>query len=312
MARARWTWGLPLAAALSLGGAVDAQERPPLVVAVTRPTSGLLDTGFAATVEGTVSDRGVRSAWLTANGLSREVPVTDGRVRAYVLALPGTNRVTLTATREGATARDAVTFHARGPRAELVVWAAWPAGHEGLRLQVTDPELGACRARHRCDLDWRDCPCVPHGGVLADPTGDAPTRSRRATSRAADPSNAGFSWYAVRSVRAGSYALHATPVSVEVARWRAAFSLGELLDRLDTDGPSLAPARRAALLEELDRAAAPLASTVPVQAVAVLFPGTPQERRLRFDGAVNRSVSTALLGVVAVTEAELRAVRGAP
>ena len=305
-----------LLAAIAFVGVAHAQMRPPLVVTLTRPRGGVHDGGFGAMVEATVSDRSVRRAWLTANGLSREVPVTDGRVRESVLALPGTNRISLTATRGGFSARDALTFYARGVEAELVVWVTWPRETAGVRhLDLSDSAWERCRRFDPCIDSWGRCadrPVSDCDRMLVGPPWEQVARPSRG-SRAERLPRVGAPWfgYVIRTAHAGRYTIRSAEEIFPEDRPPERDDVTSLLAQLDAPLLPATPARRADLLTHLDRAAAPLATATPVRILVVLLPGTSQERRWIFDGVFSPYRTGSPLAVVEVNEPELRAARGA-
>lgn len=314
MATGRRTLRPLLAALVALAGVAHGQARSPLVVTLTAPRGGVHDGGFSAIVEGTVSDRSVRRAWLTANGLTREVPVTDGRVRESVLALPGVNRVALAATHGGDLGRDAVTFYARGIAAELVVWVTWRAEDDRVRFEVSDRAWEFCRLANACN-DRSECANRPFRDcdrTLVGPCGHAPSHGSRSRVASLPRVDAPWLGIVIRSVHGGRYTIRSpNPVyGSDLQRRRGA--IDSLLSQLDVPYLPTTPAQHAALLAELDRAAAPLPTATPVRALAVLFPGTPQERRWIFDGTLSLYRPGSPLGEIDITEAELRAVRGVP
>jgi hypothetical protein len=65
------------------------------------------------------------------------------------------------------------------------------------------------------------------------------------------------------------------------------------------------------LRARLDRWARPGAPQTPVHAEVVLFPGTPFERRWRFDRVVQRAGQLLSLGEVEIDESLIRAARAA-
>lgn len=297
--------------ALALPGAVGSQTPPPLVVTITAPRAGVRDGDDAVIIEATVSDPGVRRAWLTAHGLTREVPVSAGRIRESVPALPGVNRVALIAARAGAVGRDAVTFFARGRQAELVVWVTWSSRGERLGLELTNPGDEACRRAHTCH-DLSSCreadlgACDEGRSVEGEPLDDRSPR-RAWESSPVPVRRLGSPWtcHVVRSVWATRYALHER--LYHAAPSQQGSEVESLLFQLDNAN---APARRAALLEALDRAAAPRPTATPFRAVAVLFPGTARERRRVFDGVLHGQRLDERVDVIEVTDRELRVARG--
>ena len=297
--------------ALALPAVAEPQVSPPLVVTITAPHAGVRDGDDAVIVEATVSDPGVRRAWLTAHGLTREVPVSAGRIRESVPALPGVNRVALTASRAGAVGRDAVTFFARGRQAELVVWVTWPSRGDRLRLELTNPSDEACRRAHTCH-DLSSCREVDLGtcdegrSVEHEPLDDRSPRSAWESSPVA-PRRTGSPWtcHVERSVRAARYSLRERSYLATTSPQGS--EVESLLLQLDD---AHAPARRAALLEALDRAAAPRPTATAFRAVAVLFPGTARERRRVFDGVLHGQRLDGRVDVIEVTDRELRAARG--
>lgn len=311
-----------LASVATFGAPADAQQRPAFVVALTMPTGGVHD-GWSTLVEATVSDPGVRRAWLTANGLTREVPVAEGRVRESILALPGANRVSLMATSAGATARDAVTFYARGVEADLVVWITWPEGAGPVRLEVTDPARERCRLRIHYDDAAREWPyhsCEGEQEMVSRETRARPSPALRAGLReralrapSGRPSFVGSPWYgyAIRPVRANRYTIRTALQSYRSDEHHWLGDVALLLAQLDAPGASSTPARRAELLAQLDRAAGPIPTSTPVRVLAVLFPGTSQERRWIFDGAYSPYNPGSIVGELEVTDAMLRAAHGA-
>lgn len=318
MATGRRTLAFLLVAFAARGGVADGQVPTPLVVTIQLPPAGNVAGSFQALVEGTVSDPSVRRAWLTANGLTREVSVSNGRVRESILALPGVNRVSLEATRGGQVGRAEVSFSALGVEAELVVWVTWPADTPWPFLEVVNQTWTICRRRVSWALTFdrhsggSDC---GRSGVasLYETVREAPRPNRTPTSRPV-----GAPWYGVviRRVQAERYRFCAGNRYLDHPR-PSPGDVVALLSRLDALGRDASPARRAALLAALDQAAAPRASVTPLRVLAVLFPGTSRERRWIFDDSLDALRShypidywpLGTLGEIEVTEDEVRAVR---
>lgn len=295
-----------VAAVCLLGSAAAAQSRttpPPTVAAalltvhIETPGAGLLDGDLTTALSAAVSDARVRTAVLTVNGLSYEVPVRDGRVEQNVVVVPGNNRVSVSVTRGATTAHDAVTFHLRGPRVELIALLGWASRGEIIDLWTREPSGETCKWDHRETAS---------GGRLLDFSTDAIGFGSQA--------------YVLPEVRAGRY-------RVKVHYWSAAawdderggFSYDEAIERLDALEAELLTvpeAGRAPLLDErrtverrLDRWATPAAPQTPVHGEIVVFPNTTHERRWRFDRIPQRTGELVTLGEVEVSAEMIRAAR---
>ncbi len=277
-----------------------AQQAPrPLSVRFETPPGGVVDGDLVVSLEAAVSDPRVRTAMLTVNGVSYEVPVEQGRVAQRVVAVPGNNRVIVSVARDGAVARDAATFFLRGPRVELVVVLGWASRGEIIDLWTREPSGETCKWDHR---ETRA------GGRLLDFSADAIGFGSQA--------------YVLPSVTAGRY-------RVKVHYWSAAsfednegiYAWSEGIARLDELDASLASAvdpERQGLLRDrddvvrrLDRWARPAAPQTPVHAEVVLFANSPHERRWRFDRTPQRTGQLETLGEVEVTGKMIRAARAA-
>ena len=90
-------------ALIGLASLADAQPRQPrtarapepLTVHIEQPLGGVIDGELVTALEARVSDASVRTAMLTVNGATYEVPVEDGRITQNVVTVPGNNRVAL-------------------------------------------------------------------------------------------------------------------------------------------------------------------------------------------------------------------------
>lgn len=283
--------------ALTVGAVADAQPtQAPLSVRIESPAAGVVDEDFTTQLEATVSDPTVTMAALTVNGVTYEVPVDQGRVRQRVLVVPGNNRVLLTASRRGATARDALTFHARGAAAELMVVLAWPSHGEIIDLWTREPGGETCKWDHRTTAS---------GGRLLDFSNDAIGFGSQA--------------YVLPTVRPGRY-------RVKIHYWGAnaqddarAGDLTEMLSQLDALERRLAgvaspqrdeaAAEHRALVARMDAWALPAATQTPVHGEVLLFPNTAHERRWSFQRVVGRAGELGTLGEVEVTAEMIRAAR---
>jgi uncharacterized protein YfaP (DUF2135 family) len=271
----------------------------PLTVHIESPSAGVSDAALVTDFAATVSDPRIRTALLTVNGLSYEVPVNEGRVAQTLVVTPGNNRVALTASRGGVTASDAATFFLRGPRVELLVLLGWPSRGEIIDLWTREPGGETCKWDHRE---------TAAGGRLLDFSTNAIGFGSQA--------------YVLPTVTAGRY-------RVKVHYWSAAawddsrseLDLTASLARLDTLASELAAAsgearlalaaERVDLERRLDRWAAPAAPQTAVHAEIVLFPNSRHERRWRFDRLATRAGALETLGEVEVSDAMIRAARSA-
>lgn len=288
---------LLLAACLAVSTA--GAQRAPLTVRLTAPASGAVDGDLVTALTAEVSDPSLRTAFLTVNGVTYEVPVEQGRVTQNVVAVPGNNRVAVSVARGSEVARDSATFLLRGPRVELVVVLGWASRGEIIDLWTREPSGETCKWDHRETAS---------GGRLLDFSENAIGFGSQA--------------YVLPSVRAGRY-------RVKLHYWAAAstedgrdsFVWSEALDRLDAIEGELAGAvdpERSALLGEraqitrrLDLWASPAAPQTPVHAEVVLFSNGVHERRWRFDRTVQRTGQLETLGEVEVTDEMVRAARAA-
>lgn len=275
-------------------GASSAQVR---TLEITEPHAGVVD-GPVVSFEAEVRDPAVRHATLVVNGAAYDVPVEQGRVTQSIVAVPGNNRVALMVESRGRAVRDSLTFRYGGPPVELVVLLGWPSEGEIIDLWVREPGGETCKWDHRRTVS---------GGRLLDFSTDAIGFGSQA--------------YVQGEVRPGAYRL-------KVHYWGAAspddarseLDYDELVRQLDeaeaqrarasSDPQRQALERRAARLRrQLDRWSEPAAPQTLVRAEVVLFPGTPHERRWRFDRVVHRTGELLTLGEVEITEPMIRAAR---
>lgn len=278
------------------------QPRPapaPLAVHITAPHAGVGHSGETMTLSATVSDPTVRTALLTAHGITYEVPVEDGRVEQTVVVLPGNNRLGVTVQRGGESVSDAVTFRAEGEPVEMVVLLGWASRGEIIDLWVREPTGETCKWDHR----------ETNGGRLLD----------FSTSAIGFGSQA----YLRPQVVAGRYRVKVhywSARSREVSSDEGNFSqdlerLHAIDDRLAASPPAAEratlTAERAALTARMDRWGLPSGPQTPLRAEVLLFPNTPQERRWRFEVTAQRTGQLQTLGEVEVTDAMIRAARAA-
>jgi uncharacterized protein YfaP (DUF2135 family) len=282
-----------------LPAAAQTVPAAPLTVHIEDPQAGVLDADLTTHFAATVSDPRARTALLTLNGLSYEVPVNEGRVEQTLVVTPGNNRVALTASRGGVTASDATTFFLRGPRVDLIVLLGWASRGEIIDLWTREPSGETCKWDHRETAT---------GGRLLDFSTNAIGFGSQA--------------YVLPTVVPGRY-------RVKIHYWAAAAWDDEransvfdnALNRIDTlteEIEQVTGADRLRLLEErgeherrLDRWALPAAPQTPVHGEVVLFPNTRHERRWRFDRTTPRTGSLDTLGEVEVSAEMIRAAREA-
>jgi len=292
-------------ALIGLASLADAQPRQPrtarapepLTVHIEQPLGGVIDGELVTALEARVSDASVRTAMLTVNGATYEVPVEDGRITQNVVTVPGNNRVALSVSRGGVTASDALTFHLRGPRVELVVLLGWASHGEIIDLWTREPSGEICKWDHRE---------TNAGGRLLDFSQNA--------------IGFGSQGYVLPEVRAGAYRIKLHYWSARTLEDdRGRYTWDEAIAQLDTLDERLrtaSPAERDGLLREheaaaqrLDRWAQPAAPQMPVHAEAVLFPNSAHERRWRFDRIVQRTGQLETLGEIEVSAAMIRVAR---
>lgn len=288
----------PLAALVLVTPQLIAQSAPP-TARITAPTAGVIDADLVVPFEATVSPPTVLEALLTVNGATYEVPVSGGRVRQQIIAVPGNNRVGLTVTHQGRTVHDATTFHLRGERAEMVVLLAWPTQGEIIDLWVREPDGQTCK--------W-DRRSTASGGRLLDFSANAIGFGSQA--------------YVTPTVRAGRYRIKVHYWSSRGRdderspwTWRESVdALEDLEERLSGSSGEARRAllsRRAELEARLDQWASPGAPQTRVRAEVVLFPNTAAERRWRFERDVDRTGQLLTLGDVVVDEGHVAMARRA-
>lgn len=292
---------MPRAMLLSLGAfllaAPAAAQTAPLSVHIEDPHSGVVD-GPIVSLEARVSDPTIRHATLVVNGSAYDVSVEQGRVRQRIIAVPGNNRVAILARDGRRVARDSMTFRYRGDPIELIVLLTWPSEGEIVDLWVREPDGETVKWDHRSS---------EHGGRLLDFSSNAIGFGSQA--------------YALSRARAGAFRikLHYWGAYAEEDQ-RSDYTYAGLIAQLDRQEVRLLRAasdadRRAAQAEldalrrRLDRWASPGAPQTPVHAEVVLFPGTPHERRWRFDRTVSRPGELVTLGQVEISEEMIRAAR---
>lgn len=276
---------------LLLPSAAFAQLR----VHIEDPHAGVVE-GPVVELTARVSDPAVRHATLVVNGAAYDVPVEQGRIAQQIVAIPGNNRVAVLARRGDQLARDSLTFHYSGPAMELVVLLTWPSEGEIVDLWVREPGGETCKWDHRE---------TQSGGALLDFSADAIGFGSQA--------------YVQSTLAAGTYRLKIHYWGAWAEEDQRAFeTYEELMTSLDDVEQQLraAPPDRAALerraaqlRNRLDRWAAPAAPQTAVRAEVILFPGTPHERRWRFDRIAHRVGELVTVGDVEITEAMIREAR---
>jgi uncharacterized protein YfaP (DUF2135 family) len=135
---------LALLLGLAIGGA--SPEAPKVRLRAPRP--GWTRQRVVA-VQGTVSDKRVRVARVALNGEDRPINVRGGRFEVKLVVPPGENTVEVSARNEGGAGRDAVSFYADVPPADLVVLLSWDTDGTDLDLKVTDPSGEECDEGNR-------------------------------------------------------------------------------------------------------------------------------------------------------------------
>ena len=183
---------------------------------------------------------------------------------------------------------------------ELVVLLTWPSEGEIVDLWVREPGGETCKWDHRT---------TESGGALLDFSSDA--------------IGFGSQGYTLSEVSAGTY-------RIKIYYWgawgdddqRGWYSYEELLTSLDDVEARLRTAsgmtrsqltlQAARLRQRIDRWAEPVAPQTPVHAEVILFPGTPHERRWRFDRVVQRTGQLVTLGEIEVTDVMIRGAREVP
>jgi uncharacterized protein YfaP (DUF2135 family) len=280
---------------LSVPSTSAAQERP-LSVRIEAPHAGVVE-GPVVRLTARVSDPSLRHATLVVNGAAYDVPVEQGRIAQQIVAVPGNNRVAVLAERHGSQARDSLTFHYDGPAMELIVLLTWPSEGEIVDLWVREPGGETCKWDHRS---------TQSGGSLLDFSADAIGFGSQA--------------YVAEQLRAGTYRLkiHYWGAAAEEDQ-RSSYTYDELITSLDdveqrmraaaVNDRSALEQRAAQLRARLDRWSSPAAPQTAVRAEAILFPGTPHERRWRFDRIVHRTGELVTLGEVEISDVMIRAAR---
>jgi uncharacterized protein YfaP (DUF2135 family) len=294
----RGIWALATAVALATPAGAAAQI--PLTVTIEEPSMGVLDVdGSVTSLVATVSDPAILTATLTLHGASYEVPVEGGRVEQTIVVAPGPNRVAVSVRRGDQTASDSITWFVRGEPTELMVLATWAAHGEIVDLWVREPGGETCKWDHRETAS---------GSHLLDFSTDA--------------IGFGSQGYVAPEVHAGTYRIklhYWGGFADEDARWGSDYE--SLVSDLDTAEASLASlvgvpralriVERDRIRAQLDRWARPAAPQTAVHVEAILFPGTPRERRWRFDRLIERTGHLATLGEIEIDEATIRAARAA-
>lgn len=269
-----------------------------MAVHIDSPHAGIVE-GPIVTLDATVSDPAVRHATLMVNGAAYDVPVEQGHVRQQIVAVPGNNRVALLARRGDRTSRDSLTFRYDGPPMELVVLLTWRSEGEIIDLWVREPGGETCKWDHRS---------TESGGALLDFSADA--------------IGFGSQGYTLSTVRAGTYRLKVhywgTAADDDQRGWYAYEDLLGTLEQIEEQLRTAPRAQRAELLQRatelrarLDAWARPAAPQTLVHADAILFPGTPFERRWHFDRVVGRTGELATLGEIEISDVMIRGAREA-
>lgn len=289
--------GLALWATLLAPQLARAQTATPLTVTIEAPLGGVEDADHTTQLRATVSDPTITTATLSLNGASYEVPVEGGVISQILVVFPGVNRVGLRVARGTSSAESSVTWTVRGERTELMIIATWQARGEIIDLWTREPGGETCKWDHRS---------TESGGRLLDFSADAIGFGSQA--------------YVATEVRPGTYRvkLHYWGSSATEDQ-RDSNEYVRLLDELDAAEERLAsavPALRATLEAQRDDArraldawAEPAAPQTPVHVEAVLFPGTPHERRFRFDRVIQRDGHLETLGEIEIDAAMVRAAR---
>jgi uncharacterized protein YfaP (DUF2135 family) len=274
---------------------LSAAAQEPLSVHIEEPHAGVV-SGPVVRLTARVSDPSLRHATLVVNGAAYDVPIEQGRIAQQIVAIPGNNRVAVHLARAADQASDSLTFHYDGPPMELVVLLTWPSEGEIIDLWVREPGGETCKWDHRST----------EAGQLLDFSADAIGFGSQA--------------YVNGTVSAGTYRLklHYWGAWAEEDQ-RASYTYGELISSLDTANEQLRTAsaadrpalerRIAQLRARLDRWASPAAPQTHVRAEVILFPGTPHERRWRFDRVVHRVGQLTTLGEVEISDVMIEAVR---
>lgn len=282
--------------ACAVTGAAPAAGQAPLSVRIETPHAGVVP-GPTVWLEARVSSPRVRSASLVVNGATYEVPVEQGRVRQRLVAVPGNNRVGVV-VRDGARiARDSLTFRYDGEPLEMVIVLGWRSAGEIVDLWVREPDGETCKWDHRRTTS---------GGHLLDFSENAIGFGSQA--------------YVLPRVQAGRF-------RVKVHYWggyahdddRSWYAYDDLIRRHDAlERRALAAAaderddlgrQLARTRARLDAWSAPAGPQTPVHAEVVLFPGTHQERRYRFDVLVQRTGHLVTLGEIEIDDAMIAAAR---
>lgn len=272
------------------------QSARPLSVTIETPSAGVVRGDLTVSLQAHVSDPEARTALLSVNGATYEVPIERGQIAQQVVVVPGNNRVGVVVTHRGHTARDSVTFRLDPGQesAELLMILGWPSRGEIVDLWVREPNGETCKWDHR---ETRS------GGRLLDFSQDAIGFGSQA--------------YVLPRVRAGRY-------RIKVHYWgawgrddqRSHYTHQETIEQLDRVEATIAAAgaserdallaERARLEVQLDAWARPAAPQTPVHAEIVLFPGTPHERRWRFDVVAQREGHLSTVGEIEITSTMLR------
>jgi uncharacterized protein YfaP (DUF2135 family) len=269
----------------------------PFTVSFSTPPAGVVDGDLVVGLEARVSDPRVRQAMLTVNGVTYEVPVEQGAVTQNVVAVPGVNRVMLSAARGDEVARASSTFFLRGPRVDLMVVLGWASRGEIIDLWTREPSGETCKWDHR---ETRS------GGRLLDFSSAAIGFGSQA--------------YALPTVVPGRYRVKvhywsaSSPEDNEASTsWEVGIADLNTVD--DMLAQSVGPARERLLRERrdverrLDLWARPAAPQTPVHAEVVLFANTRHERRWRFDRTPQRTGQLDTIGEIEVTAEMIRAAR---
>lgn len=270
----------------------------PLRVTIQEPLGGIIHDPIV-TLEAEVSDPEVLSALVVSNGATYHVPVERGRIVQQLVVVPGSNRVGVSVRRGVEVARASLTFRYEGEPSDLMILLSWPSRGEIVDLWVREPGGETCKWDHR-ETD--------KGGYLLDFSQDAIGFGSQA--------------YLLRRVRPGRF-------RVKVHYWgmwgeddqRGRWAYDDLIARLDQLDERLADPsikrkdaaklreERKSVLRRLDRWASAAAPQTPVRAEAVLFPGTPFERRWSFDVVAERTGQLRTLGEIEIDPAMIRRAR---
>jgi uncharacterized protein YfaP (DUF2135 family) len=145
---ASWLRALALLAAIGAASSDPASAEPP-VVTLQVPKNGQSSKRIV-TVQGTVSERALRTVTLVVNGTERTIGASDGRFSSTLVLSRGQNDISVYAQgASGETGSDSASFYSRVPYKDMAVVLTWDTDGTDVDLWVQDPDGESCGYSNR-------------------------------------------------------------------------------------------------------------------------------------------------------------------